>query len=224
LRPRARATAILILGAALALGGGPGGPRESPSAAPTGPAPTARFEPPLPGSYELPPFGHVRDHELLGPDGAPTALLALGPGDAALVGFVYLHCPDACPVAMAVFQEVDRMLAERPELAARVTLVTVSFDPARDTPERMASLRRALDPQGRWRFLTAANPAGIEPVLSDFGQDLVRVADAAAPPEVVSHMLKVFLVDGAGRLRNIYSSGFLDARILLNDLLTVLHE
>ena len=44
---------------------------------------------------------------------------------------------------------------------------------------------------------------------------------AAAP---VSHVLKVFLVDGAGRIRNVYSTGFLDARILVNDLLTVLAE
>ena len=222
--PRAAATAVIVLGAALGLGGEPGGPREGASGAPAVRAAGARFEPPAPGSYELPPFGRVREHELLGPDGAPAALLGLGPGEAALVGFVYLHCPDACPAAMAVFQELDRKLAERPEVSGRVTLVTVSFDPARDTPERMASLRRALAPRARWRFLTAASPAAIEPVLADFGQDVVRVADADGPPEVVTHLLKVFLVDGSGRIRNIYSSGFLDERILLNDLLTVLHE
>ena len=34
----------------------------------------------------------------------------------------------------------------------------------------------------------------------------------------------VFLVDGASRIRNVYSTGFLDARILVNDLVTVLSE
>ena len=37
-------------------------------------------------------------------------------------------------------------------------------------------------------------------------------------------MLRVFLVDGAGRIRNVYSTGFLDDEILVNDLLTVLAE
>jgi hypothetical protein len=35
---------------------------------------------------------------------------------------------------------------------------------------------------------------------------------------------KVFLVDGAGRIRNVYGSGFLDARILVRDLETLLGE
>jgi cytochrome oxidase Cu insertion factor (SCO1/SenC/PrrC family) len=187
-------------------------------------AATARFEPPAPGSYELPPLGRVEEHLLLGSDGAPAPLLALGPGEAALVSFVYLDCPDACPIANAVLQQLDRDVAERPELAGRITLVSVSVDPARDTPERMAGLRAALAPRGRWRFLTAASVPALEPVLADFGQDALRAAGADGRPRVVSHTLKLFLVDGAGRIRNVYSSGFLDERILLNDLLSVLAE
>jgi protein SCO1/2 len=38
------------------------------------------------------------------------------------------------------------------------------------------------------------------------------------------HVLKVFLVDGRGRIRNIYSTGFLDIRILENDAVTLLAE
>jgi cytochrome oxidase Cu insertion factor (SCO1/SenC/PrrC family) len=181
-----------------------------------------RFEPPPPGSYELPPFGQVGPHVLLGAGGAPEPLLDLRPGEAEIVSFVYLHCPDACPMATAVLQQLDRELAARPELAGRAGLVTVSFDPARDTPERLAALRSALAPRGRWRFLTAASAAAIEPVLADFGQD--APADGAGGPQLEGHVLKVFLVDAQGRIRNAYSTGFLDPRILLNDLLTVLAE
>jgi hypothetical protein len=35
-------------------------------------------------------------------------------------------------------------------------------------------------------------------------------------------VLKIFLVDDAGRVRNIYSTGFLDVRLLLADLETLL--
>jgi cytochrome c peroxidase len=190
---------------------------------PAAPA-TARYEPPPAGSYALPPFGRVSDHELLDSSGARAPLLDFGPQEAALVAFVYLHCPDACPRATAVLQELDRTLAAQPEVSRRVSLVTVSFDPARDRPERMAALRKALAPRGRWRFLTAANAAALEPVLQDFGQHVVRAPDALGRPEVASHVLKVFLLDGQRRIRNVYSSSFLDARVLRNDLLTLLEE
>jgi cytochrome oxidase Cu insertion factor (SCO1/SenC/PrrC family) len=193
MRKAARALA-LTLAAGLALG-----------------ASEARFEAPLPGSYELPPILQVDDHRLLDEQGQDAPLLGLAPGEAALVSFVYLSCPDACPAATAALARLDAALAERPALARRVQLVTVSFDPASDPPARMAALRASLAPRGRWRFATAGSEAAIAPVLEDFGQD-------ATP----SHVLKIFLVDGLGRVRNIYSTGFLDVRLMLADLETVL--
>jgi cytochrome oxidase Cu insertion factor (SCO1/SenC/PrrC family) len=171
----------------------------------------ARFEAPAPGSYELPPILEVGEHTLLDEQGRATKLLGIAEGEAAVVSFVYLSCADACPAATASLARLDALLAERPALARRVQLVTVSFDPVGDPPARMAALRSSLSPRGRWRFVTAASEAAIAPVLLDFGQD-------ATP----SHVLKVFLVDGRGRVRNIYSTGFLDVRLLLADLETLL--
>jgi protein SCO1/2 len=37
-------------------------------------------------------------------------------------------------------------------------------------------------------------------------------------------VLKVFLLDGEGRVRNVYSVGMLDATLVLNDLRTLLLE
>jgi len=179
-----------------------------------------RFEAPAAGSYELPPITRVAEHELLDETGKLAPVLAWKPGEASLVSFVYLSCPDSCPTATATFAALDRLLAERPALARRVQLVTVSFDPARDTPERMAALQRALAPRGRWRFVTAASREAIQPVLDDFGQDAAPLSGDAA--ERIAHVLKVFLVDGEGRVRNVYSTGFLDVRLLLADLETVL--
>jgi cytochrome oxidase Cu insertion factor (SCO1/SenC/PrrC family) len=170
-----------------------------------------RFEAPAPGSYELPPILEVHEHVLLDEQGHATKLIGIAPGEVALVSFVYLGCPDACPAATAVLARLDAELAKRPSLVRRTQLVTVSFDPANDPPARMAALRASLAPRGRWRFATAASEAAITPILADFGQD-------AAP----SHVLKIFLVDDAGRVRNIYSTGFLDVRLLLADLETLL--
>ncbi len=186
-------------------------------------AETARYEAPAPGSYELPPILRVDEHQLIGPDGAPAPLLDLSEGDAAIVSFVYLSCGEACPLSTATLHRLDRELATDSALRERVQLVTVSFDPARDTPERMAALVASLKPKGRWRFLTAPDAATIAPVLEDFGQDAVWIpgTDGSASDRL-RHVLKVFLVDDAGAVRNIYSTGLLDPRLVLADLRTIL--
>jgi cytochrome oxidase Cu insertion factor (SCO1/SenC/PrrC family) len=182
-----------------------------------------RYTPPEPGSYALPPVQQLEDHRLLDHTGEVAELPGLGQGQVALVSLVYLSCPAACPTTHAVMQQVDRDAALDPLLRERLRLVTVSFDPARDTPERMARLRSQLEPRLDWRFLTAADPRGIEPVLADFGQD-VRAPAALAEDGRIEHVLKVFLLDGQDRVRNVYSAEFLDPRLLLNDVRTLLAE
>ena len=189
--------------------------------------PPLLYELPAAGSYALPPIDRVSEHLLLDSDGREAPLLGLGPGRFAVVTFVYLGCHDAagCPLLLASLQRTDRKLAASPALRGRVRLVTVSFDPARDGPAEMASLRQHLAPRGDWRFFTGRDEAMLRPVLEDFGQDavpaLVREGEAAG---ALRHVAKVFLIDGERRIRNVYGSGFLDARILMRDLETLLGE
>jgi cytochrome c peroxidase len=177
------------------------------------------FSPPVAGTYELPPIQTVAEWSLLAPDGARAPLLGLEPGELAVVAFVYRSCSEAegCPLALAVLRTLDRALADRPDLGGRVRLVTVSFDPAHDTPARMGELARMMAPQGEWSFLTAAGTDELAPLLADFGQDVVALEGG-----VLRHVLKVFLVDSERRVRNIYSPGFLRADVVLADVETLL--
>lgn len=234
--PTGTRTATLVAGATCALalalpagaraheGGGDHAAAPDAAAGPDAPPGGHRFEAPAPGTYELPPIDRVSEHTLLGASGDPAPLLGLEPGEAALVSFVYLSCGEACPLATATLHRLDRRLAADPELAARVRLVTVSFDPARDTPARMRALAESLAPRGRWAFLTASGPDALRPVLADFGQDAVWIPGGPEAPDRLRHVLKIFLVDDARRVRNIYSTGLMDLRLVLNDLRTVLAE
>lgn len=227
----------LVVAAGLALGAAPGGhPEQAGEASPasaheTGggagvpPGQASRFEPPEPGSYALPPIQTLADHTLLDPEGRPAPVLDPAEGGLSFVSFVYLSCTHACPAATAVLQQLDRRVSQDPRLAGRVELVTVSFDPARDTPAAMARFREQLVHRGRWRFLTASSPEAMAPVLEAFGQDAMPLLAADGDPTgKLRHVLKVFLVDDANRVRNIYSAGFLDPRVLANDALTLLGE
>jgi protein SCO1/2 len=87
----------------------------------------------------------------------------------------------------------------------------------------MAELRRHMGPRSDWRFLTARDAGGLRPLLEDYGQDAVPLLTADGERSgLVRHVLKVFLVDSDGGIRNVYSTGFLDHRLLLRDVETLL--
>jgi cytochrome oxidase Cu insertion factor (SCO1/SenC/PrrC family) len=216
--PSAARVALAAAALTLSLGGSAVGAHEEAAQ----PAPLLRFEPPPAGSYALPVIQRVASHTLLDPSGAPAPLPGLGTGDVALIAFVYLSCGDACPMALAQLQRVDRAAAQDPLLAGHLRLLTVSFDPLRDSPEQMGRLREQLAPRGHWGFLTATDEAALAPVLEDYGQSVLASRGADGKPSgLLQHVLKVFLVDDAGAVRNVYSTGFLDSRLLLNDARTV---
>ena len=186
---------------------------------------TPLYEPPPAGSYQLPAIQRVSEHWLLDEGGQRAPVLGLGPGEVAVVAFVYTRCPMACPLALASLQQLDRSLAGKPALAGRTRLVTVSFDPAHDTPARMAELRAHLRPRGDWRFLTSADASGMEAVLADFGQDVLPlVRGDGSHTGLLRHVMKVFLVDAERRVRNVYSADFLSPELLLLDLETLSME
>jgi len=185
------------------------------------------YTPPAPGSYTLPPIATVTDHALLDADGRPTTLFALTRGRLAVVAFVYTTCIEVtgCPLSLAVLHRLDRAIAADAELGRRVVLVTISFDPERDTPARMAVMRSFHAPASDWRFATTRDEAELQPLLADFDQPVakLRFADGAWTG-LFRHVLKVFLLDGESRVRNVYSVGLLDATLVLTDLRTLLLE
>ncbi len=191
--------------------------------------------PPAPGSYALPPIQPAADGAVIDADGTPRRLFDyLGDRDI-LLSFVYTRCTDTegCPLATGVLEMVREGLAKDPELAAMVRLVTLSFDPERDSPgamRRYALHAGGIDPGTRWNerpwvFLTTASRARLQPILDGYGQSVVRELDAAGRPTGdFTHVLKVFLIDRRKRVRNIYSTSFLHPAIALNDLKTLALE
>lgn len=179
---------------------------------------------PEPGSYFLPVIQRIRDHPLLDSSGRPTTLFALKGARISVVAFVYGSCAEArgCPFSMAVLHRLDSEIAADPELARRVALLTLSFDPERDTPTRMAALRDLHRPKSDWAFATTSGDAELQELLTDFGQAAAKLRFADGRwSGLYRHVLKVFLVDEDNRVRNIYSVGFLDPQLLLADLRTL---
>jgi cytochrome oxidase Cu insertion factor (SCO1/SenC/PrrC family) len=183
------------------------------------------YTPPAPGTYELPVVDTVEDHPLVDEDGRAVRLFELTRDRVAVVAFVYTTCVETagCPLAQAVLRRLDRSLAADAELRRRVVLVSLSFDPERDDPARLSAIRAANAPKSDWRFMTTSGEETLAPLLEDFGQPVARLRFPDGRwTGLYRHVLKVFLLDARHRIRNVYSTGLLDADLVLNDVRTLL--
>ncbi len=195
------------------------------------PPPRLDFDPPRPGTYTLHRIMAAPDGEVVGLDGRADRLAHFTRGRITLLGFIYTTCtdPDGCPLAYRVFETVKQALGG-PALRDKVQLVTLSFDPLRDTPSVMRRYGGSRVSEGgrgpRWYFLTTRSARELAPLVEGFGQDLRYTIDGSnrPPRRELSHVLKVFLIDPAGFIREIYTSTFLHPRTVLNDVETLLME
>jgi cytochrome oxidase Cu insertion factor (SCO1/SenC/PrrC family) len=195
------------------------------------PLPALDFEPPAAGTYTLHRIMAAPDGEVLGLDARPHPFRHFTRDHITLLSLIYTTCvdPEGCPLAARVFDAIRHAVAETPGLRGKVRLVSLSFDPERDTPAAMRGYAgsRADDDVGvPWHFLTTRGARALRPIVDGLGQDVrhtMNLSNGRSRREL-SHVLKVFLIDRAGFVREIYSSTFLHPRTVLNDIETLLME
>jgi len=187
------------------------------------------YDAPAPGSYNLPVVKVAPDGALLDSNAKSLSLRELIRGRVTVLSFIYTRCaaPNACPYATGVLSQLHRASLDDETLARSLRLVSLSFDPEYDTPERLADYAEVMRDEKlgcEWRFATAKSQADLESVLNAYGQAVDKRQNPADPQGPLYHILRVFLIDREGRIRNIYSSGTLDPRLVLADVRTLLLE
>jgi cytochrome oxidase Cu insertion factor (SCO1/SenC/PrrC family) len=192
--------------------------------------PTLALMLPPPGSYRLERIMQAPEGSVLESDGSRHRMSEFTTGKVTLFSFIYTYCTDArgCPLAYATMHQVKQAIGADRALLGKVRFVSMSFDPEYDTPAAMRSYG-GDDARGgggmRWHFLTSASGRELAPLLEGFGQDarLATPAPGQRAP-VFSHVLKVYLLDRQGFVREIYSTSFLHPDVLLNDIRTLVAE
>jgi len=156
----------------------------------------------------------VPDDPVIDETGA-THTLSDWRGRALAVTFVYTRCPlpDFCPAMDRGFSALQKAIKGDARLSTRAHLVTISFDPARDTPDVIRRHAGALgaDP-AVWSYVTGTD-AAIGHLTSRFG-----VSTIAGEADTITHNLRTAIVDPGGRLVTIYSGNDWTTDALLNDL------
>ena len=145
-----------------------------------------------------------------------------------VLSFIYTNCNDVngCPLATFVLGQLQQRLSRDSRLAEQVRMISLSFDPDFDTPAVMTKYGRQFNRDNYdWRFLTTGSTRQLQPLLQGFNQSVLKEYDESGEYRgVISHILRVFLLDKASHVRNIYSVSFLHADTVINDIRTLAME
>ncbi|USD36080.1 SCO family protein [Ferrimonas sp. SCSIO 43195] len=186
------------------------------------------FPAPAAGSYSLPVIGSAADGEVLLDTGQRRRLHQIFDDKLVVLSFIYTHCPDpnGCPLASYVLAQLQKQITQHRSLSQRVKLISLSFDPDNDPPHILAAYGRHFrSPLGQWEFVTTEGHQQLQPILDSYNQWVTPVIGPQGQATgMLSHLLRVYLIDPQNRIRNIYSTSYLHPRLLLADLQTLAAE
>ena len=170
-------------------------------AIPTGAAKAA----PTDGGLAEPEIGaSVPDVSLVNQDGKRISLQQYR-GRALLVTFIYTRCPlpDYCTLMSNNFAEIRRELDKSPERGAGAHLLSITLDPAYDTPKVLRSYGAAHTDNYQnekfedWEFATG-KPEEIQRAANFFGMGYKQEG------EEIVHSLRTALITPDGKLHKMY--------------------
>lgn len=158
-------------------------------------------------------------------------------GKVVVADFIYTTCTDMCPALTAQMATLRTRLAEKGLLGDDVVLLSISVDPARDTPAQLRAYSALFDADpANWRFLTGDEAAIREVVVDGFALG-IQVMESASQPSAahdadaahiegdphaehgrdyeVSHSGRFVLIDRDWQIRSYYDSAGLDQNELV---------
>jgi len=154
--------------------------------------------PPPPDRFgQLPAFEHIDQ------DSQPFSRDTMA-GTVWVTDFIFTRCPDVCPTLSA------RLATLQPRIEAHsgqqpIKLLSISVDPAHDTPAILAEYGARFDAAPTWRFVTG-DEASVYETIEGFKQlaDIQREAGKDVPE--ILHSQKFVLIDGQGEIRGFFDS------------------
>jgi len=163
----------------------------------------SQSRPELPVLAELPPFSLVDEHDK--PFGREDLL-----GRVWIADFVFTSCADACPKLQAKMRRIqDRLLPA--EQGGNIGLLSISVDPARDTPEKLRGYAETFGARtSLWKYLTGAEAEVERTVVKGFRIAMAKMPakddDIRAEAFDIMHGERLVLVDRLGRIRGYYDA------------------
>jgi len=142
----------------------------------------------------------------------------------ALYTFFYSHCNSICPVLIHSMRNVQTHSIEA-GYADEVVFAPVTFDPERDTAERLTTyaddMNVALNADN-WQFLRPESAERAKATVdAQFGVSFERTHPDDMDSYMFTHLAMTYLVNADGYVERAYRTGSPDPERLIDDLETV---
>jgi protein SCO1/2 len=150
----------------------------------------------------------VPDYRLINQDGK-TIRIQDYKGKALLLTFIYTRCqdPNQCTLMSSNFAAIDQELQKQPELYGKTHLLSISFDPAYDTPKVLRSYGAAHTGKysdetfAHWEFASGSVDE-VKGIAKFFG--LRYYQDTSSGTEQVIHSLRTAVIGPDGKIVKVY--------------------
>ena len=136
----------------------------------------------------------------------------------------YAFCPAECLLLMGGMANVQASLADR-EVIDAVDLVGITFDPTRDTPEKLdehAEQMGIRHDHERWHYLRPESDERAKAVVNDELGIGFEKTDEGGEAYEFAHITITFLVNPDGVVERAYRGESLDVERIVNDIETVI--
>ena len=154
------------------------------------------------------PGDEVPNYRLVNQDGTAIKLHDYK-GKALLLTFIYTRCqdPNQCTLMSSNFAAIDQQLQKQPDLFAKTHLLSISFDPAYDTPKVLRSYGASYTGKysdetfKHWEFASGSEDE-VKGIAKFFGFRYYN--DTPSGEEQVIHTLRTALIGADGKVIKVY--------------------
>jgi protein SCO1/2 len=168
-------------------------------------------------SYNVPATGQaVPDFKLLNQSGK-TIDFDQFRGKVLLVTFIYTRCPlpDYCIRMSRNFADVQKQLAADPQLYGKTHLLSISFDPAYDTPKVLRSYGSAYAGRGAFSHWDFAVPPSAE---LDAVDEFFDVGVSSGSNNTLTHSLSTAVIAPDGKIFRWYPNNDWTPSAVVDDI------
>ena len=145
---------------------------------------------------ELPRLFAVPNAKLVDERGRAVTLDAMK-GSVTVYDFIFINCSGTCPIMTNNMRRLTQKVAKD----APVRFVSISVDPARDTPAALAEYAKRVRNDPRWTFLTGERDAIVKLSVEGFK---LTAGDPMPGGEPLLHSSKFAVADKTGVIREYY--------------------
>lgn len=135
-------------------------------------------------------LGEVAEFSLTNQNGKTITTADLK-GKIWVADFFFTSCQGVCPVMTARMSKLDKTLGDK-----GLHLLSISVDPATDTPEKLIEYAKNFDAKDNWQFLTGEKAKIIDLSVKGFRLSLGE--------DPMSHSQRLVLIDNHSHIRGYY--------------------